>query len=180
MFLPSRVIVVALQHIDMLDAQRRTALHEAVKVCRWKMLLGGILSYSTFQAKSTECIASLLASKANVLSADRGGKTCLHMAAFIGYFQGMKQLVDAGLPVDTPSNNGNTALHVAAHLGHPRCTKYVISDDTWMWLTIVAENYLRLAQVQMLPTLIIFLREQSQWHGYNKRRIHSGSKSFGK
>lgn len=67
-----------------------------------------------------EAVRILLAAKADVATAEAGGYTALHWAAFLGQPECVELLLAAGAPVSPPADNGLTPLHESVRSGHPQ------------------------------------------------------------
>jgi ankyrin repeat protein len=89
-----------------LGAERQTALMVAVQ------------ARGSGSASSLRAVHALLAARADVLAAERSGRTALHHAAVRGHVGLVALLLEAGAIVDAPDAAGVGPLSLAAEAGH--------------------------------------------------------------
>jgi len=77
-------------------------------------------------ADRNDVVPLLLVYGADASSRNEHGETPLHLAAFAGYAETSRQLLDHGADVHAKSDGGWTALHYAAHSNHTNAARVLL------------------------------------------------------
>lgn len=136
-------IIIASRNVNQRDISGQTALHHAAKcghagfirdliicganptICDFNLIPP--LFYAV-EHKHLDCIYALTKNTKYVNIIGPGNRTALHLAALMGYAEGIALLIKKGARLNIRDEEGKTPLFYAKFCGHKTCVEILIAN----------------------------------------------------